>query len=456
MNVTVEELGSCKKLLRFEIDAQAVNEAFAAVEKDYQRHALLPGFRPGKAPADRVLKKYEKDILDEVKRKLMSEHYKAGVKDQKIEVINLVDVEEVHFAKGDAMQFVATVETEPVFEMPEYRGLPAKRELATVTDADVEKALAALREQRATFQKVERELREGDIAVVNYHGTCDGQPITELAPTARGLTEQKSFWVEVKPGAFLPGFAEQLQGARAADRRTVTVDFPAQFAVAPLAGKRGTYEVEVVEVKERLLPDFNDAFAKTWEAENMDGLRKGVRSDLQNELNLKVKRTVRAQVIQALMDRVSFDLPESFVQDETRSVVYDIVSENQQRGATKETLEQQKDQIYAFANRSAKERVKASFLLQKIAEKEGIRLPPEAVNARIAALARARKVPAQKYLKELEKSGGLQQIVQQLLHEQVVDFLQDNAKIEDVAPAEPPAELPAEPPAPEATPAPGT
>jgi trigger factor len=442
VNVTVEELGSCKKLLRFEIDAPAVNEAFAAVEKDFQRHASLAGFRPGKAPAELVLKKHEKDILDEVKRKLMADSYKAGIKDKKLEVINLLDIEEVHFAKGEAMQFVATVETEPVFEMPDYRGLPAKRELATVTDADVEKALAALREQRATFQKIEREIREGDIAVVNYHGTCEGKPITELAPTARGLTEQKSFWVEIKKDAFLPGFAEQLLGAKAGDKRTVTVDFPAQFAVAPVAGKQGIYEVEVAEIKERLLPEFDDAFAKSWEAENMEGLRKGVRSDLQNELNLKLKRAIRGQVVQALMDRVSFDLPESFVQDETRSVVYDIVSENQQRGATKENIEQQKDQIYAFANRSAKERVKAAFLMQKIAEKEGIRVPPETVNARIAALARTNNVPAQKYLKDLEKSGGLQHIVQQLLHERVVDFLQEHAKVEDVAPTSEPTPAP--------------
>jgi trigger factor len=439
VNLTVEDLGSCKKLLRFEIEEQAVDAAFAEVEKDFKRHAALPGFRPGKAPADMVLKKFEKEILDEAKRKIISENYKAGLKEKKIEVVNLVDVEEVQFVRGKAAQFVATVETEPIFEIPEYRGLPAKREITSVTDDDVERAIQALREQRATFQKMDREVREGDIAVVNYHGTCDGQPITDLAPAARGLTEQKNFWVEVRKDSFIPGFSEQLTGAKAGDKRTVNVEFPPQFAVSQIAGKKGVYEVEIVEVKEKLLPVVDDALAQSWEAENVEKLRVGVRSDLQNELNLKQKQSIRNQVINALMEKIQFELPESFVQDETRAAVYDIVSDNQQRGVTKETIEQQKDQIYAVATRSAKERVKASFLLQKIAEKEGIRVVPEAVNARIAAMARANNVPTQQFFKDVEKSGRLQQIVQQLLHERVIDFLQEHAKIEDVAPAAAPA-----------------
>lgn len=435
MNLTVEDLGSCKKLLRFELDAAEVDAVYAEVEKDFKRHASLPGFRPGKAPAEMVLKKYAGEIKDEAKRKLISDTYKKGIKEKNLDVVNLVNVEEGEVEKGKPGGFVATVETEPVFEMPDYRGLPAKRETATVTEQDIERAIVALREQRATFQKVEREVKEGDIAVVNYHGTCDGKPITELAPAARGLTEQKAFWVEVRPESFIPGFAPQLIGAKAGDKKTVTVDFPAQFAVAEISGKQGVYEVEVIEVKEKVLPAFDEAFAQTWEAPNMEKLREGVRSDLQSELNLKLKRSIRNQVVSALMDKVQFELPESFVQDETRAVVYDIVADNQQRGVTKDAIEQQKDQIYAVATRSAKDRVKAAFLLQKIAEKEGIRVLPEAVNARIAIMARANKVSAQQYFKDLEKSGRLQSVVQQLLHEQVIDFLQEHAKIEDVAPA---------------------
>ena len=101
--------------------------------------------------------------------------------------------------------------------------------------------------------------------MVNYTGTCDGKPITETAPTAKGLTEQKNFWVDVAPDAFIPGFADQLIGAKAGDKRTVNVDFPADFVTKQLAGKKGVYEVEVVEVKEKILPPMDDALAKKYE-----------------------------------------------------------------------------------------------------------------------------------------------------------------------------------------------
>jgi trigger factor len=239
----------------------------------------------------------------------------------------------------------------------------------------------------------------------------------------------------VKKDSFIPGFAEQLAGAQAGEKRTVTVDFPADFVTPQVAGKKGQYEVEVVEVKERILPELNDAFAQSWEAENVDKLRAGVRSDLQSELNQRQRRSIRNQVLHALLDRVHFELPDSFVQEETRAAVYNIVNENQQRGVAKELIEQQKENIYAAASQSARQRVKAAFLFQKIAEKEGIRVLPEEVNARIAVLARANDMPADKYFKELEKRKGVGEIVQQLLHERVIDFLQENARIEDVPPA---------------------
>ena len=439
MNVTVENLAPCKKLVRFEVDAKAVDEAFEAVAKDFQRHAALPGFRSGKAPRDMVLKKYEKDIEEKVKRKLISETYRQGLKEQKLSVVGYPDVEEIQFGRGQALQFAATIETAPEFELPEYRGLPAKREMTTVSEADIDRALAALQNQQAVFEKADRPVAAEDFVVVNYTGTTEGQPITDVAPTARGLTEQKNFWIEVKPDSFIPGFSEQLIGALAGDKRTVTVNFAADFVTPQLAGKSGAYDVEVVEVKRRVLPSLTDAFAQTYGADSMDKLRDGVRKDLQNELNFRQKKGIRNQIVKSLLDKVSFDLPEAHVQQETRNVVYDIVAENQKRGATKEAIDGQKEKIYSVANQGAKERVKAAYLFQRIAEKEGIRVLPAEVDGRIATMARAYEMPPQKFLKELEKRDGLPEIHQQLLHEKVIDFLQENAKIEDVAPAPAPA-----------------
>ena len=433
MNVTVENLAPCKKLVRFEVDAQAVDEAYASVTKDFVKQAKMSGFRPGKAPEAMVIRQYAKDIDEEVKRKLTGDAYRKGIKEQNLNVVGYPDIEEIQFGRGQTLQFAATVEINPEFELPDYRAIPAKREPAVVTDEDVAKAIDALRGQAADFKKVERAVQDGDYVVINYTGTSDGKPLTEIAPTARGLTEQKGFWVEVKQGSFIPGFAVQLIGANAGEKRTVNVDFPAEFVTPELAGKKAVYEVEVVEVKEKALPELTDVFAKTYGAESVEKLREGVRKDLQNEVNSRQKRSIRNQIVKTISERVSFDMPETTLQVEVRNVVYEMVSENQRRGVPKELIEEKKDELFNAASGIAKERLKISYLFHKISEKEGIRADQNEMNTRITLMAQANQMAPQKFLQELEKRGGVAEVYQQLIHEKVLDFLHENAKIEDVA-----------------------
>ena len=432
VNITVENLAPCKKLLRVELDAKAVDETFDAVTKDFQKQASLPGFRPGKAPRAMVLKKYEADIKEEVKRKLIGDSYRQALDEKKIAVIGYPDIEEIQFGRGQALQFAATIETAPEFQLPEYKGLPAKREAKSVTGPDVDRAIELLARQHTKFETVARELRRGDVAVVNYTGTCDGKPITDTAPTAKGLTEQKNFWVEAAPDSFVPGFADQIIGAKAGDKRTVNVNFPADFVTKQLAGKKGVFEVEVVEVKEKVLPPIDDAFAKKYDAENLAKLREGVQRDLENELKYSQAKAVRGQIIRALLTATNFDLPETAVAHETRTVVYDIVRENTQRGVARDLIEKQKDEIYSAAAQSAKDRVKLSFLIQRIAEKEGIQVSQDEVLKRVQSLAMAYQIPLEKFLKDLQKRNGVVELYDQIAHEKVLAFLEQNAKIEEV------------------------
>ncbi len=432
MNITVENLAPCKKLLRVEVDAKAVDESFDAVTKDFQKQASLPGFRPGKAPRAMVLKKYEADIKNEVKRKLIGDSYRKALDEKKIAVIGYPDIEEIQFGRGQPLQFAATIETAPEFQLPEYKGLPAKREAKSVTTADVDRAIGLLARQHTQFETVARELRRGDVAVVNYTGTCDGKPITDTAPTAKGLTEQKNFWVDAAPDSFIPGFADQIIGAKAGDKRAANVEFPADFVTKQLAGKKGVFEVEVVEVKEKVLPAIDDAFAKKYDAENLARLREGVQRDLENELKYSQAKAVRGQVIRALLAATNFDLPETAVAHETRTVVYDIVRENSQRGVARDLIEKQKDEIYSAAAQSAKERVKLSFLIQRIAEKEGIQVSQDEVLKRAQSLAVAYQIPPEKFLKDLQKRNGVVELYDQIAHEKVLAFLEQNAKIEEI------------------------
>jgi trigger factor len=272
----------------------------------------------------------------------------------------------------------------------------------------------------------------GDVAVVNYTGACDGKPITDTAPTAKGLTEQKNFWVDAAPGSFIPGFADQLIGAKAGDKRTVSVDFPADFVTKELAGKKGAFEVELAEVKEKVPPVIDDAFAKKFDAENLEKLREGVRRDLENELKYSQARAIRGQIVRGLLDRVMFDLPESAVAHETRNVVYDLVRENSQRGVTREMIEKQKGEIYAAATNNAKERVKLAFLVQRIAEQEKITVSQEEVVKHAQSLAAMYRIPFEQFLKDLQKRNGVNELYDQVSQEKVLAFLEQNAKIEDV------------------------
>jgi trigger factor len=429
VNVSVENLAPCKKLVRVELDATAVDAAFDSITKDFQKQAVLPGFRPGKAPRDLVIKKHGAEIKEEAKRRLIGENYHKAIEEQKLQVVGYPDIEEVQFDRGQALHFTATVETAPEFQLPDYKGIPAQLEAKTVTDADVERALEMLRGQHTKFETVARPLAGGDIAVVNYTGACDGKPIAELAPTAKGLTEQKNFWVETNDGSFIPGFAAQLIGAQAGEKRTVNVDFPADFVTPQLQGRKGVYEVELVEVKEKVLPALDDELAKKFGAENFEKLRTGVRTDLDNELKYSQTKAVRAQIVRALLGRVNFDLPETAVAAETRNVVYDIVRQNTQRGVGRDLIEKQKDEIYSAASVNAKERVKLAFLVGRIAEQEKITVTQEEAVKRAQQLAMMYQMPIDQFLKDLKKRNGVNELYDQVLHEKVLDLLEKSAVI---------------------------
>lgn len=432
MNVTVENLAPCKKLVRVEVDATVVDAAFQEVTREFQKSAQLPGFRPGKAPREQILKSFSGKIDEEVKRQLIAKHYPKAIEQEKLRPATYPDIEEIQFGRGMPLQFAATLEIEPDFELPVYKDLPLKLEKGVVTDADVDRAITVLREQQIKYRDLDRPLAAGDMAVVNYHGTSEGRVITEISPTARGLTEQKNFWVEIKPTSFIPGFSEQLIGAKTGEKRTVTVTFPADFVVPELSGKPGVYEVEIVGLKEKTLPEVNDEFAKTFGADSMEKLLAGVRADLETELKFKEGRALREQIIRELFARVPCDLPESLVLEETRRVVYGIVQENQKRGVPQETIEAQKEQIFSMANASAKDRVKLQIILLRIAAAEKIQVGESELMQRIYQLSEQNQVPMDKFIEDIKKRNAVGEIREQVLCNKVLDFLQLNAKIEEV------------------------
>ena len=213
------------------------------------------------------------------------------------------------------------------------------------------------------------------------------------------------------------------------------MDFQADFVTKELQGKKGVYEVELVEVKEKSLPVLDDELAKKFGAENLEKLQAGVRTDLENELKYSRSKNLRGQVVRELLGKVNFDLPESAVAHETRNVVYDLVRQNTQRGVNRDLIEKQKEEIYAAAAGNAKERVKLAFLVGRIAEQEKIQASQEDVIKRAQQLAMMYQMPFDQFLKDLQKRNAVNELYEQVLHEKVLDLLEKHATITETAPA---------------------
>lgn len=439
VNVSVENLGPCKKLLRVEVPPDRVDAAFNEITSQYTRLAQLPGFRPGKAPKHLVVKNFEGKINEEARRKLFEESYREAAQQQKLRVIVTIGVEEQSFGRGLSYGFTVTLEHTPDFEIPNYKGLSATRETTQATDADVDRAMNILREQQVKWNDVQRPVQTGDVAVVNYTGSCEGKPITEHNATAKGLTEKQGMWMLVQENSFIPGFTEQLVGAKAGDKRTVKVTFPADFVISEVSGKEGSFEVEVTGVKEKVLPEVTEEFAKQFGTEGVEQLKQGIRRDLQNEIDFRSKRAVRDQLLKALLGQVTFELPESVVSSETRQLVYNIVNENQQRGVAKEVIEAKKAEIFQNAQTSAQDRVKAAFILNRIAEVEKISITDKELTQRVLAMAQQNDMAPEKMVKVLQERNAIPEIQQDILTGKVLDFIELNAKIEEVAAAAPAA-----------------
>jgi trigger factor len=433
MAVTIENTAPCRKKLRVEVDAQRVAGTRAEILQEFRKAASIPGFRPGKAPEPMVEKRYAGQIDEELRKRLIPESYREALNEQHLKVVGYPQIESVDYQPGRPLVYTAAVDTAPEFPLPDYKGIPVKKQVVAVKDEDINKALESLREQQAGFVTVEgRALKTGDFAVINYSGVAEGKPISELEPDAKGLGENKDFWLLISPDSFLPGFCDQLIGVNAGEKRQVLVDFPSDFPQKSLAGKKATFFVDVVAVKEKKLPELDDEFARKLGAENLERLRDSVRKSLAAEAERQQDTAMRNQVIEQLLAKVEFELPESLVQQETRGIIYDVVRENSMRGATKEQLEEKKNEIFGFAAKSAKDRLRTSFILDAIARAEQIKVEEAEVEERITQLAqRSRTTPA-RLKAQLAEKGGLGEIEEQILVGKTLDFLVDSAKVETV------------------------
>jgi trigger factor len=431
MNITVEDVAPCKKRLKIEVPANRVQQAYDRVADDFQKEARIPGFRPGHAPRAVVIKKFQKDIAGETQRTLVPEAYQEAITEKKLRVVSAPEIEDLKYQPGLSLSFSTVVELVPDFRLPDYKGLVLKKQETAVTDEDVDKTLQNLADQRATFDDApERPLAMEDFAVISYTGTLDGKPLLELVPEAKNLAVNPKFWLWMRTEGFLPKFAEQLVGMNKGEKRTVEVEFPADFGQAALAGKKVQYEVELKEIKIKHAPALDDAFAQEVAKLSLAEMKARVRENLELDKKSQADRASRNEIVQKLIASVEFDLPPSAVDEETHAAVYDIVAENQARGVPANVLEEKKEEIYSNAARSARDLVKFKFIAAQIAEQEKIEVTNEQIAQHLAFLAQRENIPIEKMADRVRKNNAFGAIRGQIRNQLVLDFLLKEAKFE--------------------------
>lgn len=437
MNIQIQDVSPTRKSLTVSFDATEVAAEYKSVIGEVSKQARIPGFRPGKAPAHLVLKQFGKAVSDEFKQKVVGKAYRDGVKESKLDIVQVVNVQEGDIAPDKFASIVITVDLRPAFELPELTGIPVTVSSAEPTDAEVEKGIDALRGERADFKVAERAAQKGDYVKLAYEGTVTGQAILDIVPDKQIYGKVPQTWEEVEGEneGLIPGLGKQLAGLSTGDKRDLTVEFPADFKGAPdLAGKTAVYAVEILEIRERVLPELNEEFFKANQVDDLAGLQSKVRNNLKARKDHENAAGKRRQVVDALIAKVDFPVPQSLIDQETNSVLRQFVQENQRRGLTQEQFEKDKDQIIASAKKAAESRVKTQLILARIAEQEKLAVEASDIDAFLYRQSMQTGTKPEKLVKELTNDRERLRAVQQsIVFDKALDLIVSKAVVTEAA-----------------------
>ncbi len=438
MNVQLNHVSATRKRLVVTLDPGEVDAEHQAVVREIAKLAALPGFRPGKVPPAIVAKRFAKEIAEEFKQKVVTKAYRSALDDQKVDVLNVVNVDEGKIEAGAAAEVAITLDIRPEFALPEYTGLPTEVAPTEPTDAEVENVIEGLRSERADFKPAERPAQKGDYVKLSYEGTLDGKPIAELVPDKQLYGKVPQTWEEVEGTneGVIPGLGKQLTGLKPGEKKDVTIVFPPDFAAVPaLAGKTATYAVEVQEIRERVLPALDAEFFKAQQVDDLAGLQNQVRANLKMQKEYQNRTAQRRQVTEQLAAKVDFPVPDSLVEAETQGVLRNFIEENMRRGVPAEQFEKDKKELFEGARKAATGRVKLQLILARIAEQEKIEVTDDDINNYLYREAMRSGQKPDKLAKNLAADREqLRSVQQSIIFDKSVDFLVSKATVTTVQP----------------------
>jgi len=410
--------------IEVEIPADVVARETESLVQKYQKMARLPGFRRGKVPASIIRQRFAEDLKTEMVESLVPRFFRQETEKQGLHPVSQPRVTDLHVHEGEPLRFKASFEVLPNIEVSGYKELRAEHPDTTVSEEEVEHALSHLREQAATFTAIEgRPLQPGDFAQVSL----DGVPKTagDTSAEAPKPVHMDDVLVEIGGASTLAEFTEHLTDASPGDTRTFDVTYPEDFSDERLKGKSFSYTVKVNALKQKHLPEMDAEFAKQVGGfASFDELATGLRERLQNSKKRDLEREAKDKLVEELVRRHAFDVPESLVDRQIDLRLDRGLRALAAQGMRTEDLRKMDfDRLRAGQREHAIQEVKASLLLDRIAEAEQIEVADEELDREIEAIAAQARQPVESVRTRLTRDGGLDRIRARLRNEKTLDFL---------------------------------
>lgn len=427
MNIEIEEVGPCKKLLKIEIPKEKIEDEWQKQLNEVSRMANLPGFRKGKAPRKLLEKKFSDKIIEEVKRAVVSESYKQALEGNKLSPIGDPDVGDIDLELGKPLKFEITLEVLPTFELGEYKGMQLKKKPVSITDEDIDKALNAVSRQKTQLTVVNKgKVKDGDYII------CD----CEVCINDEKIWNDEELEVMVSGSSVaninVPDLKDNLVGAKSGDKLTMDVEMGDNFSVEQYRNKSARMEISIKEIKRPASPDINDELAKQVGYDTLDELREFLSKRLEVEKKNQVEGEMHEQIYSKLIEMADFDLPGDMIAHQSNERLHRYQMELINKGTPLEEVEKNIDDLKNASEESVVKDFKMSLVIDRIAEKEKIFVTENDVNQKINGLAGMYGIEPAAMKKQLERINGMSNLRHQLKEHKTLNLLMKEATIEEV------------------------
>ena len=415
-----ETINETKREIEVQVPPEEVSRETDVLIQKYQKLARIPGFRKGHVPASIIRQRFSQDIQNDVIDSLVPKYFRKETERLGLMPVSQPRVTDLHAHEGEGLHFKASFEVMPAIQVEGYKELRAEHPEITVTDQEVEDSLKALQEQKAAFAPIEdRAIAEGDYAQVSL----DGTPKQDEAGTKP--VHMDDVLVEIGGKNTMPEFTQNLAGATAGEERTFDVNYPEDFSDERLRGKTFSYKVKVNGVKQKSLPELNDDFAKELgQFTTLGEVRNRIREGMEQERRQTAEREAKDKLLAELIRRNEFEVPEALVDHQIDIRLERGLRALAAQGMSSEHMKKMDlPRLRAGQHDQAVQEVKASLLLEKIAEEEKIEVGDDEINREIEALATQTNQTADAIRARLTRDGALDRIRNRIRNEKALDFL---------------------------------